>query len=50
MNRKLRQSMAILLTFFIAIAISITAIYFAEQYNYQQKRLSVQKLSSSYVV
>ena len=49
MLRKLRQSITVLFSFLVASVISIIAIYFVDQYTYQQKRLSVQKLSSSYV-
>ena len=44
-----KNSIAIVFTFLSSLVISIVLIYFFAQYNQQQKRLSVQKLSSSYV-
>lgn len=49
MLKKTRFSSTLLLTFLIALGISVAVIYFVEQYNYQQKRLTVQKFSNSYV-
>ena len=43
------QSKLILVTFVVSIAISIYAIFLLDQYSYQQKHLSVQKVASHYV-
>jgi len=45
----LNQGKLVLLTFITSIAISIYSIYLLDQYSYQQKRISIQKVASSYV-
>ena len=49
MFKRFNNSIIIVFTFFISVVISIALIFFFAEYNLQQKRLSVQKLSSSYV-
>lgn len=43
-----KHSKFILLTFIVSIAISTYAIYLLDQYNYQQKHTSIQKVAGSY--
>lgn len=43
------QSKLVHFTFIISIAISIYSIHLLDQYSYQQKRSSIQKIASSYV-
>ena len=45
----LNQSKLILVTFVVSVVISIYAIYLLDQYSYQQKHMSVQKVASGYV-
>jgi len=45
----IKQSKLILVTFIVSIVISIYAIYLLDQYSYQQKHMSVQKVAGSYV-
>jgi len=49
MFKKFNNSLFIVTTFFISASISIALTFFFVEYNLQQKHLSVQKLSSSYV-
>jgi diguanylate cyclase (GGDEF)-like protein/PAS domain S-box-containing protein len=44
----LNQSKLIPITFLASIVISIYAIYLVDQYSYQQKRISIQKIAGSY--
>ena len=46
--KMLNQSKIILITFIVSITISIYAVYLLEQYNYQQKHTSIQKVAGSY--
>jgi len=45
----LNQSKLILVTFITSIALSIYAIYLLDHYSYQQKHMTVQKISGHYV-
>jgi len=45
----LNQSKLILVTFIVSIVISIYAFYLLDQYSYQQKHMSIQKVAGSYV-
>ncbi len=45
----LNQLKLILVTFIVSIVISIYAIYLLDQYSYQQKHMSVQKVAGRYV-
>jgi len=45
----LNQSKIVPITFIASIAISIYSLYLLDQYSYQQKRISIQKIASSYV-
>ena len=49
MLKELKQSTFVQFVFVISITVSLGVIYLVDQYNYQQKRSSVQKVSSSYV-
>jgi diguanylate cyclase (GGDEF)-like protein/PAS domain S-box-containing protein len=44
-----KQSKLILATFIVSIALSIYGIYLLDHYNYQQKHMTVQKVSGHYV-
>ena len=44
----INQSKLKLVTFVVTVVISIYAIYLLDQYSYQQKHLSIQKIASSY--
>jgi len=48
MQQQVKKKIVLVIVFLLANILAITAIYFAEQYAYQQKRLGVQKLASSY--
>jgi len=48
MYRQLKKKTTIIIVFLLANVLAISAVFFAEQYVYQQKRLVVQKLASSY--
>jgi len=48
MHQQLKKKTIVVIVFLLANVFAITAVYFAEQYAYQQKRLVVQKLASSY--
>lgn len=45
----LKQSKLILATFIVSIALSTYALYLLDHYSYQQKHMSVQKVSGHYV-
>jgi len=45
----LNQSKLILVTFIVSIVISIYAFYLLDQYSYQQKHMSIQKVVGGYV-
>ncbi len=49
MLTELRKSAVVQLIFVISISVSCVVIYFIEEYRYQQKISSVEKLTSSYV-
>jgi len=48
MYQQVKKKTVVVIVFLLASVFAITAVYFAEQYAYQQKRLVVQKLASSY--
>ncbi len=49
MLKELKKSATIQLIFFVSIVLSLITIYVINNYLYQQKRLTVQSLTNSYV-
>lgn len=45
----INKSKLVLITFIVSTVIAIYSVYLFDQYSYQQKRISIQKIASSYV-
>ncbi|MEW5007987.1 MAG: EAL domain-containing protein [Cycloclasticus sp.] len=48
MTTSFKQSTFVQITFVISVTVSLYAVYLFDQYSYQEKRISTQKIASSY--